>query len=277
MSFPFPNFNVPPPSAFPVQSVSSSIQLFLMQKGSNPPGPVMNKKWSISQFQLELLKGAETGDLSAELSSPDTISQIKAKIQKRRCKRKWLRRRKTHLKRQFHDRLAKRHAEIDQRIQAIQENGIEKNKNANNKREIEQNLSHLKKEIQKTEKQIKLFDALLELNRIRKAGMDTTVVLALKEEWEEVLKSSLDEFEKLQSILLEKFNRKTFIKESWNEVLFGEKKAVDGDSKLDHINIRWKWDAFVSDEGSSIPVFWVLPSKDFNINSTTVNKEQFFE
>lgn len=262
--FRFSHFTVPPPATVDVRPLSADekIQTFLNQKPLNPAIP--KEKWTISKFQTSLKacydlreqikKSPDSVELQLKLekylknlTSPVVVGEAKKSIERRKIKRRWLKRRKERVKIEYEKMLKYReqkHQEIDKRLRELQTEFLEARRIEQGKRETEKNLSHVKKQIL----------------RLEAEGTD-----------DRHLGQKRQQCDALEDILLQQFNRKQFVEDQWDRVLFGEKlsKKIDhpllrGETRLpDFVSIRDEWDACIDEEnGSTIPPFWVLPNEN---------------
>ncbi|XP_063700548.1 mRNA export factor GLE1-like [Culicoides brevitarsis] len=213
--------------------------------------------------------------------------KIQELIQKRRNKRKSQRRNRKILKDRAKEALLTReqkHKEIDHNLKQLHEALRIEKQSLFEKEETKRTLSQVHKKIRNAREKLDLLKSLVKLRQIRKQQsqrpeLDVNEADFLEEMekmkhlWRLALEQHEAEEQKLQEYLNEKFKPQKSVEQQWNETIFGvpevkisNKKATDHPllkaerSLEDFLGIRREWDACLSDEGSKIPFFWVLPN-----------------
>jgi len=287
--FAFPNFNVPPPQAPNTLSLRQEADLqihnFLSTRNLNKP----SNEWNISKFKatihrIDYLKTQIRENLASEeqkeelsvllqlVNNQEVLNNIKKKINRRKVKRSWIKRRKI----QFRDQLKQRedkHKIIDENIRKLQTEATQERRIIEGKQEVDKVLSDAKKRLNHAKQQLELCESLYELRRLRKTQSSQEIddsefyssITDLKEVWQKALEKYQKVYEDLESYVLQEFNYKQFVENQWNEVLFGEKTGFKVEKKWENlVAIRSAWDLCIDSEGTAIPSFWVVPNSNPN-------------
>lgn len=174
-----------------------------------------------------------------------------------------------------------KHQEIDRNLKEIQIKLNAEKQAATEKEETQTTLASVHKRIREAKERLELFESLIKIRQITKQQSQRPErdvneesffeeISRMKTLWNLALEQHLEEEWKLEEYLSNKFRPQQTIEQQWNEVIFGATTLKKIDHPLlraekslnDFLTIRHEWDACVSTNGSSIPLFWVLPNKN---------------
>ncbi|CAH2982325.1 unnamed protein product [Chilo suppressalis] len=219
------------------------------------------------------------------------VGELRMLMAKRAAKRLRLKRRNTERKREKEERiqqLKEKSRKIDENLQKIKDSINKAKQEEEAKLQADMVLKEVVRKKQDARKFINKFDALKKLRKARHntakgRGEDVsekesedfmTKIDNLKALWIQKLSDYEREEADLQKKLSESNDKNTEVNETekiitsnleqWREELFGEKDLApqfDFNGDLGRfVEVRSKWDQYVSTEGSPIPVGWVFSS-----------------
>lgn len=253
-------------------------------------------EWEHKFAEINCLQNEYTA-LMSNIDDPDILQLLRKSVHNRKKKRQRQKRQKEErksaatLERNEREKL---HKDIDQWLLNMKE-AVERTKTEEKmKKEADSVLSEVTKKKSDARKQLSLLTSLIKLRNIREhmavqrgenvsledANAFAKVTEQLTKTWEKLLQVYTKEEQGLKvmleqsatedsnSIRLEK-EKKTAAE--WTDVLFGPRvvpsdayyalTAAERDFER-FLDVRRGWDRFVNEEGSRIPVGWVLPGAD---------------
>lgn len=232
-----------------------------------------DSEWISNLEQLEQLQCNIEAKLS-KLNTSDRLMILGRKLQARRKKRAWLKRRSERVRQDKEKAIQNRkklYEQIDQ-WQREQRKQLEKEKQAQQEMDFASNfLADVHRRKAASKRYIAKFEKMKERTNLDKDLQ--TEIDELIRTWTAKLCDCIKEEKRLKDVLARKCaaNYQRRVENEWNKTLFGDaipKKfehpllGADRDREV-LIGVRREWDACLVDEhdeeGSSIPLGWVLP------------------